>query len=1013
MSVEAHARWAPESRHDPRRALITDLLRMMQTERPLEAMLDRLARDLAAVTGSDRCGLILRLDRHDPDEEYIRPLASWSAPGVTPFEEVRVPCRNNTVLEEILRTGQPMVFDDCRSDPRFEALRALVRRHDIGSVLLYPLIIGGAARGIVSLHRCGRPRPFGPEVMEIVRESAGVASMAIDKRLLAEREQRRDRQIRLLSCVQREMMRLNGLEELLDLITRSLARTLDYRFVRVSLLEPDGRTLRVRSTYGAAGGEGAGRGHRPKDPDGPPCGLCAEAAAGGRPVVCNDLSKDVPYLERHPGIRSELAVPIPGPRGVQGVLSVHSDARGAFDPSDVDLFVTFAGQVGEGIRMARAYDLEVRRTRHLQLLHSVHTSVARLGDTMVLLREASDAIRQAAPGCSVRVGLVDRPHEELILHEPSGERDAAGPPRRIALAGFRGVAARAARTAEARLVPDVRKEPDCEPVAPGTLSAIAVPIRSKHEVVGVLVVESTQAGVFDGSDLSTFQAVADILGVALDNARLFERVEQEKEEWARTFDAITQMVSIHDQDYRLLRGNRMLIDRAGKQAYTLAGLTCAEVYSAVMGIPVSCPHEQAEREGRPVSRVLEAPGSGVFRLTAVPGFKAGNLWYSVHLCSDITEETHLREQLLQSEKMVAVGQLVSGVAHELNNPLASVMGYTQLVLSRPIEEKARKDLQRSFEEAQRAARIVQNLLTFARKHKPERRYLGLNGIVEKTLELRAYELGVSNIEVTTRFDPDLPKTMLDFHQLQQVILNIVTNAEQAMLAAHGRGRLTIGTRVRGDRIELRVEDDGPGMPPQTLSRIFDPFFTTKPVGQGTGLGLPICLGIVKEHGGTIRAESEVGRGTTFTVELPIVRSDGPAQETGALPGRPRAEGRSRSILVVDDEVTIQDLLVEILTQEGHRVDTAGSGRAALAKIEKGRYDLIISDMKMPGMNGDQFYERLRAVRPDLASRIIFTSGDTQSFEANDFLRRTGGLSLVKPFTIEALRTTLARFFDRL
>jgi two-component system NtrC family sensor kinase len=240
------------------------------------------------------------------------------------------------------------------------------------------------------------------------------------------------------------------------------------------------------------------------------------------------------------------------------------------------------------------------------------------------------------------------------------------------------------------------------------------------------------------------------------------------------------------------------------------------------------------------------------------------------------------------------------------------------------------------------------------------------------------------------------------------VLNIVTNAEQAMLQARGRGRLSVRTRAAGGRIELRIEDDGPGIAAEHLSRVFDPFFTTKPVGQGTGLGLSICDGIVKEHGGRLSVENAAGRGAAFVVDLPVVAGDDAPSPAGRAPGAAPPGG---AILVVDDEPSIQDLLVEILTQAGYRVDTAGSGAAALAKIDRGRYDLIITDLKMPGMGGAQLYDRLLETAPELAAKIIFTSGDTLSPETDAFLRRTGSPAILKPFSLDDLKAVVARFLQ--
>ena len=228
-----------------------------------------------------------------------------------------------------------------------------------------------------------------------------------------------------------------------------------------------------------------------------------------------------------------------------------------------------------------------------------------------------------------------------------------------------------------------------------------------------------------------------------------------------------------------------------------------------------------------------------------------------------------QRQLIQSEKLAAIGELVSGVAHELNNPLTGVWGTSQLIMRREIDENLREDLEVIQQEALRAVKIVQNLLSFAREHKPEKSYGSINEALERVLELRAYEMKVSGIELEVELQPDLPETWFDFHQMQQVFLNIVVNAERAMSEPHSRGKLSVKTERVDQSIHISFADDGQGITKENQTRIFDPFFTTKEVGKGTGLGLSICYGIVKEHGGRLWMESEVGKGATFTVEIPI------------------------------------------------------------------------------------------------------------------------------------------------
>jgi len=368
--------------------------------------------------------------------------------------------------------------------------------------------------------------------------------------------------------------------------------------------------------------------------------------------------------------------------------------------------------------------------------------------------------------------------------------------------------------------------------------------------------------------------------------------------------------------------------------------------------------------------------------------------YSADLKNQVRLRTRELEeaqsQLVQAEKMSAVGLLVSGVAHELNNPLAGVVGYSQLLMKTDADDRVRRGLEKINREAERCKKIVQNLQTFARKHKPQKDYIGINGILESTLELRSYQLKVDNIKVETDFDADLPKTMADFHQLQQVFLNIIINAHQAMVGSRKDGSLTLRSRRRDDMICVEICDNGPGIAPENQGKVFDPFFTTKEVGQGTGLGLSICYGILQEHKGRIFVRNGPEGGAVFTVEIPICDPDSTGERpVPQTPEEVSADGPRKNILVVDDELAIIDILYQVLRLDGHRVDTALNGTVALRKIEKEAYDLIISDLKMPGMSGQELYEKVREMNRDLSRRIIFSTGDVVSSDTREFLEKSG------------------------
>ena len=375
---------------------------------------------------------------------------------------------------------------------------------------------------------------------------------------------------------------------------------------------------------------------------------------------------------------------------------------------------------------------------------------------------------------------------------------------------------------------------------------------------------------------------------------------------------------------------------------------------------------------------------------------------------DHTEEKLLQERLLQSEKMASVGQLVSGVAHELNNPLTGVMGFAQLLLARELDYTARAQVQTIYGEAERAAKIVQNLLSFARRRRPAKEMSDMNSLLQRVLELRSYEFTIRNISLDMTLDTRLPLVWADPDQVQQVFFNVIKNAEQAMIDSHGGGRLTVTTQSRPDGVRVSIADSGPPIPAEVQRRIFDPFFTTKEPGEGTGLGLTICYGIVEEHGGRIWTENPAAGGAVFHIELPVGRQD----EQEARESKPDSVARivsaapSRRVLVVDDEESIRLLLYDILRLDDHSVEVARSGIEALDRVRSQDFDVIITDMKMPGMDGASFYREVRERDPGLARRIVFITGDTVSADTRAFLQRVANPVLAKPFKIGPLRDAI-------
>jgi PAS domain S-box-containing protein len=384
---------------------------------------------------------------------------------------------------------------------------------------------------------------------------------------------------------------------------------------------------------------------------------------------------------------------------------------------------------------------------------------------------------------------------------------------------------------------------------------------------------------------------------------------------------------------------------------------------------------------------------------------------------DVTERKRMEQERLQLEqkaqfasRLASVGEMASGIAHEINNPLTGVIGYAQLLLQEDLPDNVRKDLETINDGAKRVANVIQRLLAFARQSEPQRTYVNINEVVATTLELRGYHLQTSNIEVTTELTPDLPLTIADAGQLQQVFLNLIVNAETEMKLARGSGKLTVKTQQVDDVLRISFKDDGPGIAEENLEKIFDPFFTTRQVGQGTGLGLSVCYGIVSQHGGRIYAESKPGKGAIFVVELPMLTEDKQLQ----LPEPEVNEQRKRSgvrILVVDDERVVREFISKALTEEGHQVETVDNAEDALKMVKNKKYRIILLDVKMPGMSGIELYKRFQKMGPALARSVVFVTGDVMGARTLAFLAKARSPYITKPFDGKQLNIAINRVFS--
>lgn len=381
------------------------------------------------------------------------------------------------------------------------------------------------------------------------------------------------------------------------------------------------------------------------------------------------------------------------------------------------------------------------------------------------------------------------------------------------------------------------------------------------------------------------------------------------------------------------------------------------------------------------------------------------------LIDDTTEGADREDRMIANSRLVSVGEMAAGVAHELNNPLTAVLGFSQLAMRLASDDTLKRDLESIADEAERAGRIVDNLLTFARSSDsfPDSQVLSITNSLQKILDLREYECRVNNIEVVTYFGDETPSTLADAHRMEQVFMNLIGNSIHAIGESVGHGTITVGVVHDESRIRVSITDDGPGITQSNQKKIFEPFFTTKPVGKGTGLGLSICKGIVEDHGGAIRVESAIGRGTTFVVEIPIIEVPEQADiPSPSAPAQPNNYTKLK-VLAVDDERSVTMLLNRALVAQGHDVDIAHDGAEALRTIFLNEYDAILLDVRMPGLGGAEVYRSIEVLRPDLADRVLFITGDTVSPDTRTFLEQTRVDVLHKPFSLEELRHSMDKF----
>jgi len=492
-----------------------------------------------------------------------------------------------------------------------------------------------------------------------------------------------------------------------------------------------------------------------------------------------------------------------------------------------------------------------------------------------------------------------------------------------------------------------------------------------------------------------------------------EKLKLAKDKLQLIYDGINDYIFLLEPDCTIVEVNKAFLEKYGYKEHEVIGKKCYEmvygcndIVNECRGAHIETPyrHRTSTKDNRIVDRY-------VFPIHDSRGYLINRIEY----IRDITEETILREQLAQAEKLSSLGEILSGIAHELNNPLTGVLGYCELLQETSNDKGIKEQLDKINNAAVRCKKIIENLLSFARQHKIEKEQCDINEIIKRTLELKAYQLRIDNIEVFTDLYPRLPLTMADPYSIQQVFLNLINNAHLAMLEKKKQGILSIKSEHVNGIIRIIISDTGVGISDENLSKIFNPFFSTREVGTGTGLGLSISYGIIKEHSGKIYAKSKPDAGTSFFIELPIVSQQGvntfpSAEITGNNNEHVLLQIKKKSILVVEDEATIAEIIKTTLDGVGLDADTAENALTAIDKLQHKDYDLIISDMRMPNMDGKGLFRVVQNIKPELLNRIIFITGDLVNPDTRKFFDEYKCKYLAKPFTPTDIKKLVSDFF---
>jgi len=794
------------------------------------------------------------------------------SPEGTPLARSEIPQTDPWVSRVLAGSEARLHFEDSTEGRRDQGQSGLAH-----SCLSLPCLVKGEAVAIVSLIS-PKQEGFHPETVSLLRAAATQVGMALERGRLLDQAERRLRERELLLQTVQGVARELDLDALLPYIISAAMQAIPpAERGTLHLYDREKDALVVRASVGFDPQLWDSLSYRVGE------GCIGWVYLHEKPVLIADALSDPRHIRATlPEIletQSGVCAPLVTQSGGIGTLSLDNSSRSeAFDENDLRLLTAFASSAAVAIEHARALQEAHRLAAESGMLLVIGQLLASSPELDQVLQHIADegAGLLRADGCAV--SLYEPGSDTLTLRAAEGFEarrfDAESPEP------HGGSEAREALRGGLPVVLADRGTgvgvPHEIAILPGIESLLMVPLISRGAPIGSLVFFRTDdRRPFTEHDKQLGMRLGHQSAISIENARLFASVNRSRQEWELTFNTIADAIFIVDERGTITQANESAATMLGTSVQDLVGRSYYRVLGGEDDPVPQCAIAETLKTGRPARAELQGLLlKGFFLVSAWPiPDSDGRIQGAVSILRDITVERQLRQQLLQAEKLSSLGQTIAGVAHELNNPLQTVVGYAQLLGARDhLDEDIQREVRRVHDAGQRAAGIVRNLLTFARKHEPLRELVDVNESIRAVLDLRLGQLQTRHISVSADLAADLPPCHADRHQLQQIWHNLILNAEQAMLTGGESGVLTVRSSLKNGRtVCVQFSDDGPGIPADVMGRIFDPFFTTKKSGQGTGLGLSVCYGIARAHGGQIWAESEEGHGARFIVELPAAK----------------------------------------------------------------------------------------------------------------------------------------------